>query len=213
MVAFPRQMAAGRAVLTPLPLGLLAALAMAVGLVWLSFAVDSSTIPSIDLSIMEEVQSISFFGWETLLDVGERLTGSPVGPAVWVVFVLLFWLAGRPVESLVLAAAAVIWVPKAILEEIVARPRPPEELLTINSTLSGLSFPSGHITAGVAVFGMLAIIAIVRLQGWRTRSLVFVPVGLILALSALSRVADGAHWPSDVLGGFLLGGVWLLVMA
>ena len=60
---------------------------------------------------------------------------------------------------------------------------------------------------------MLAIIAIVRLQGWRTRSLVFVPVGLILALSALSRVADGAHWPSDVLGGFLLGGVWLLVMA
>ena len=212
MIASQRQ-AVGRAALDPVPLGLLAALTMAVGLVWLALAVDSATVPSIDLSITEEVQSVSFFAWDTLLGIGERLTGSPVGPAVWLVLIAVFWMAGRPVESLVLAASAAIWVPKAILEEIVARPRPPEEFLTISSTLDGFSFPSGHITAGVAVFGMLAIIAIMRLPGWRARSLVFLPVVLILALSALSRVADGAHWPSDVLGGFLLGGVWLLLMA
>ena len=53
-------------------------------------------------------------------------------------------------------------------------------------------------------------VALTRLEpGWR-RNAVLGASGGILIFSAISRPTFGAHWPSDALGGVLLGGIWLL---
>ena len=71
------------------------------------------------------------------------------------------------------------------------------------------SFPSGHAAASVAVWGMLFYVA------WRARVMPATAAGLMAITLAifigLSRVYLVEHYLSDVLNGYLIGGLWLIV--
>ena len=77
---------------------------------------------------------------------------------------------------------------------------------------SCFSFPSGHALASFYFYGMLFYL-IVRFA--KLKKAVLLSLGLIFAtlifLIGLSRIYLGFHFPSDILAGFLLGGIWLLV--
>ena len=71
------------------------------------------------------------------------------------------------------------------------------------------SFPSGHTAAAVAMYGALAVLASERARSALARWL-FVALAVALPLLvACSRLYRGMHYLTDVLGGLLLGGVWL----
>jgi undecaprenyl-diphosphatase len=74
---------------------------------------------------------------------------------------------------------------------------------------TGYSFPSGHSTGALANFGFLAYLACLTASRRRTRLAIAGGVGLLILGIGFSRVYLGAHYPSDVVGGFLLGGAWL----
>lgn len=93
------------------------------------------------------------------------------------------------------------------LKSVVERPRP--DYYLVGSEPSGLSFPSGHsiyafIFGGILIFLVGKLIPFPALRYSLQTGLAL----LILAMGA-SRVYLGAHWPSDVIGGFLFGGVAL----
>ena len=93
-----------------------------------------------------------------------------------------------------------------VVNIIVRRPRPSGVAHT-TSKLIGYSYPSGH----VGFFVWLSVLAMVLLARKLPRPLYiacwFLAAALVLA-AALSRIYVGAHWPSDVVAGFLVGVAW-----
>lgn len=111
---------------------------------------------------------------------------------------LLYWLGS------VLVAELLVQVLKVSL----GRQRPSELYAGIES----FSFPSGHATMSMVVFGLLAfLLARGATAGWRT--FVLAITGADVALVSLSRLYLGAHWLSDVLAGTSLGMLWVTFCA
>jgi len=71
------------------------------------------------------------------------------------------------------------------------------------------SFPSGHSMGSIIGYGLLAYFAMLVLpRGWVRRGVVAALIGLPFLIGS-SRIYLGAHYFSDVLGGFLVGSAWL----
>lgn len=94
------------------------------------------------------------------------------------------------------------------VSRIVDRYRP--EVADLTSSLpTAASWPSGHAAAAVALYGAATALLLRHgSSGWR-RLVVAVPVVVGCAV-ALSRIYVGAHYPTDVLAGLVLGTAWLL---
>ncbi len=88
-----------------------------------------------------------------------------------------------------------------ILKEVFRRARP------LNSVFyeSGFSFPSGHATIAVVFFGLIAYIFTKKKMKLPT---IFTTTAIIL-LIGFTRIYLRAHWLSDVVGGFVVGGAIL----
>lgn len=96
----------------------------------------------------------------------------------------------------------------SLLKLLVQRDRPETaDFLAVHS----FSFPSGHASSTVVIFGLVAIIL------WQLlpRAWARVAVGSIALLTVLvgvSRVYLGAHYPSDVLAGWVVGSIGLFAI-
>jgi len=92
------------------------------------------------------------------------------------------------------------------LKEYVRRARPPYHEA---AHTSGYSFPSGHSMAAFIAYGMLAYILIRLIPHRRSRRVLAAVLAGLVLLIGFSRIFLGAHWMSDVLGGFAAGACWL----
>jgi membrane-associated phospholipid phosphatase len=91
---------------------------------------------------------------------------------------------------------------------LVDRGRPPVRHLDEAPPTS--SFPSGHTAAAIALYGAVAVLANQRARSALVRGLFVAAAVVIPLVVAASRMYRGMHFLSDVLGGVLLGSVWLL---
>lgn len=117
------------------------------------------------------------------------------------------WLAWRRqrAESVLIIAAAAGMLVGPLLKAVIGRPRPDttDHLMLVNSW----SYPSGHSLNSMLVFGILTVLA---LRG-PLRALVLLTGVVLIGTVGFSRVYLGVHWPSDVLGGWLIGVLWLTI--
>lgn len=97
-----------------------------------------------------------------------------------------------------------------LLKVTVSRPRPPAHLVGLLYSDDAMSFPSGHVTFYVCFFGFLFFVAFALLprDSWRRRTALLL-MALPVILIGPSRIYLRAHWPSDTLGAYLSGGLWL----
>jgi membrane protein DedA with SNARE-associated domain/membrane-associated phospholipid phosphatase len=80
------------------------------------------------------------------------------------------------------------------------------------AAIEQFSFPSGHATSSIVIYGFLAFLLGRRQAAGLRIGISAIAVGVIV-LIGLSRLYLGAHWLSDVLGGFSLGLAWIALLA
>lgn len=98
------------------------------------------------------------------------------------------------------------------LKEIWARARPDEKVFHVTGSRFGYSFPSGHTLMGTAFYGALAVLCWVHFEHTARRRVSTAAFALVPLAIGLSRIYLGAHWVSDVLGGYLGGLILLFVL-
>ena len=76
------------------------------------------------------------------------------------------------------------------------------------ATVSTYSFPSGHATVSIAVYGALCLVLVRRLTG-PARVVCVAAAVLLVSLIGFSRLYLGVHFLSDVLAGYSVGLAWL----
>jgi undecaprenyl-diphosphatase len=95
-----------------------------------------------------------------------------------------------------------------ILKITIRRARP--EILPHIAYADGFSFPSGHTFAATVFFGFLAYILAKKFQNKNAKLSVWLFFSLLILTIGFSRVYLGVHWPTDVLGSFVIGSFWLI---
>jgi undecaprenyl-diphosphatase len=147
----------------------------------------------------------------------------PWGPLVYPME-LINWLGGyrQIVFGLIVVGALFVYERRAgwlmalggvsslidnVLKLSLQRHRPSADLVHILTPASGFSYPSGHAVFFTWLSFMLAEAIAPRIAP-RYRPIPWLLAAGIIVLTCLARVWAGDHWPSDVVGGFLLGIGW-----
>jgi undecaprenyl-diphosphatase len=94
-----------------------------------------------------------------------------------------------------------------IIKLLVSRNRPTVDLVHILSPASGFSFPSGHAVFFTWMSFMIAVSIAPKIRP-AFRPILWGLAAIVIVLTCIARVWVGDHWPSDVLGGVLLGIGW-----
>jgi membrane-associated phospholipid phosphatase len=178
----------------------------------LAVRASSGHILAADVQMSEAIQDLpAFFGglfrFENWLGDGTPLA------LLTIVSALVFFSAKRVLEGALLVLSFALRLANVLVKVVVAEPRPIATVLRITYPHDNLSYTSGHVVGVTLVCAML-ILFIPKLN-W--------PRAVVLAVQALctayicsiglARIWIGAHWPSDVLGGYLFCLVLLIPIA
>ena len=165
---------------------------------------------AIDLQITRALQSIQMPWLATVLHAVSWIGFPPQVNVLAGILIVCLFLAGLRLEAgmivLLGLGGAAIWF---ALTWYVDRPRPSPDLVHVAVQISAGSFPSGHVLNLTAVCGFLMYVVTRRVADKLWRRLLILLLAVLVVTMGISRVYDGGHWPSDVLGGYLFGGIWL----
>ena len=122
---------------------------------------------------------------------------------------LMLFIAGQPAIALGFGLCLVALSLGGLSKGLLKRERPASQYVSL-MRIQSFSFPSGHSLGTFVLYGY-----IIALVGFFMPAFILVAVvlfGLLILLTGMSRVYLGAHYVSDVLGGWILAGVALFVI-
>jgi undecaprenyl-diphosphatase len=139
--------------------------------------------------------------------------GSVVGTTVAALLTCLgLWRAGHWRRAILLAVCvggAILLM--GILKVVFQRVRP-EPFFDTPLPL-GYSFPSGHTLVSSCFYSVAAAFATAHERRLLVRVLIWAAAASVILLIGVSRIYLGVHYPSDVVAGYLVAGVWVSAIA
>lgn len=182
-------------------------LGVSIGFGALADEVNEGDTTAFDQLVLQSINEQSSPALDTIFLVVTEI-GGVIGISIITLIALTFLVKKRLYKQATIVAASVIGATlvNIALKSLFARTRPDlwEQLITETS----YSFPSGHAMLSSVVAVVLIILC------WRTRyrSAALVAGLVFMMLISFSRLYLGVHFPTDVLGGWLMGTAWVLVV-
>ena len=136
------------------------------------------------------------------LDEFFRIITKLVDPlnVVITIFILLIFLQKENIYRLMISVIIIIST-NQLLKNILRRVRP-DHLRLVDE--KGFSYPSGHTMISIALYGVLIYIVYKNIKNKFIKTSLIVLLSLIILLIGISRIYLGVHYPSDVIGGYLI---------
>lgn len=159
-----------------------------------------------DLYLTRNFQNLTIAPGAKIMQTASFVGSAPVVVAAASAATIWFLRKGQKAECLLVAGAVLSLPMVSVLKNLVGRHRPTEDMVRVWQDLDSLSFPSDHSFTAVVIFGMLYYIAPFLARSKGAVAVIQATSVTLIALIGMSRMYLGAHWPSDVLGGFLYGG-------
>ena len=114
----------------------------------------------------------------------------------------------RPLALLAIGVAIAVGL-YDIVKPLVNRPRPPPAIWI--GHYSGAAFPSGHATLSIAFYTILCVVLGAG-RSPRVKSALWSSAAIVVLVVGASRIYLGAHWLTDVVGGYALGAAWAAIV-
>jgi undecaprenyl-diphosphatase len=170
-----------------------------------TYLVATQSLLPFDVAVTAWVQS---FPWGPIAWVFNlmNVTAGYIQGAVGVAAVILVFIWDRR-GGWLMAIGAISSLLDNEIKVMLERQRPTPDLVHILTPAPGYSYPSGHAVFFTWISFMLAFAVAPRIPP-RLRWIPWVVAAVVIVLGCVARVWAGAHWPSDVIGGFLLGIGW-----
>jgi undecaprenyl-diphosphatase len=184
-------------------------LTAAVGFVVLAVVARTVAYFSIDLTITRAVQSYHGHIFDRMMFGISWIGFFPQSLFFGIVPSVLLFFTGLRWEAVVALFAASSAGVATLVKLIVHRPRPSIDLVHVLREIPTSGFPSGHVLTFTALCGFFAFLAYTLLKPSWERTGLLVAFAVLAVLMGLSRIYQGQHWFSDVMGAYLLGSLWL----
>jgi undecaprenyl-diphosphatase len=184
--------------------------ASAAGVLLLGVYASTLGTPGWEAAVVRFIQDLSIPGLHELDLFFTRVGHTPWALPLTGLAVLGLIALGHPRLGLLLLVATSWRVAGGIVKIVVDRPRPDAGDVDLAHLFGGPSFPSGHVLGTTLLLGWLAYAAIrvIPHRGWRLSFQAACVVAMVLM--GVSRMELGAHWPTDVMGGYLAAAVMLI---
>lgn len=192
---------------------LLAAFIVCVGLGilfgYLASIISDRSIDRFDTSIISVIQGletpwltktmqfITMFGW------GLPVIILSIGVIVHLIFILNY----RRQAYLFFIVVAATPLLNIVLKSYFQRERP---MIHRIMEANGYSFPSGHSMIAFSFYSILAYILWKNVHSRKGKRMLILSSGFMILAIGISRIYLGVHYPSDVLGGFLVSAIWVI---
>lgn len=136
---------------------------------------------------------------------------SYLGSAVTVITLsigFIFLFKNKKYPKFIILNLVLVFLLNKILKLIVARPRPQVLRLVLEN---GYSFPSGHSMVSMGFYGFLIYLTYINVKNKKIKYPLIVFLGMLILLIGISRIYLGVHYATDVIGGFIIGFIYLVV--
>ena len=181
-------------------------LALFIGLV--EDVVRSDSIVAIDYFVSQQMSLLSETGIVYFFIPITSLASTPITCLVVLLTAILCWFVRQRYIIIGLLIAVIGSTIFTFLTKMIFQRARPIDILLLERTYS---FPSGHATVTIALYGFIAYVAIRFSQRFAVQVRIMILTLLLTMMIGLSRILLNEHYLSDVLGGYLVGVLWLMV--
>lgn len=176
----------------------------------LAFLAKTVAYFTFDVTVTHEVQEFHVWWFDALMRSLTWIGFDPQAELISLAIILFLYRSGLKWETVVATASLIGSTAVGLaIKLVVVRPRPTPDVVNVIRQLTSYSFPSGHVLYFTTFYGLLLFLAYTLLKHTWWRALLLYILGGMVLLIGPSRIYEGQHWASDVIGAYLLGSVWL----